>query len=121
MWKMLALQNILFFSTKVSDFTFLSLHHTCVHAKSVQSCPPLCTRHGLCSPPGSSVHGIFQARILEWIAISFFRDIPDPGIELTSLMSPALASGFVITSTTKEALSGKPSGGSLGSDIIGHN
>ena len=74
-----------------------------------------------CSPPGSSVHGIFQAIILEWIAISFFRDLPDPGIELTSLMSPALASGFIITSTTKEALSGKPSGESLGSDIIGHN
>ena len=27
--------------------------------------------HGLCSPPGSSVHGIFQARILEWVVISF--------------------------------------------------
>ena len=26
-----------------------------------------------CSPPGSSIHGIFQARILEWVAISFFR------------------------------------------------
>ena len=26
-----------------------------------------------CSPPGSSVHGILQARILEWVAISFFR------------------------------------------------
>ena len=26
-----------------------------------------------CSPPGSSVHGLFQARILEWVAISFFR------------------------------------------------
>ena len=25
-----------------------------------------------CSPPGSSIHGIFQARILEWVAISFF-------------------------------------------------
>ena len=30
----------------------------------------LCT---LCSPPGSSVHGIFQARILEWVVISFSR------------------------------------------------
>ena len=28
-----------------------------------------------CNPPGSSVHGIFQARILEWVAISFSRDI----------------------------------------------
>ena len=34
-----------------------------------------------CSPPGSSVLGIFQARILEWIAISFSRDLPDPGIK----------------------------------------
>ena len=34
--------------------------------------------HGL---PGFSVHGIFQARILEWVAISFSGDLPDPGIE----------------------------------------
>ena len=34
-----------------------------------------------CSPPGSSVRGISQARILEWLAISFSRDLPDPGIE----------------------------------------
>ena len=30
---------------------------------------------------GSSVHGIFQARVLEWVAISFSRGSPDPGIE----------------------------------------
>ena len=35
-----------------------------------QSCPTLCDPMD-CSPPGSSVHGIFQARILEWVAISF--------------------------------------------------
>ena len=34
-----------------------------------------------CSLPGSSVRGILQARILEWVAISFSRDLPDPGIE----------------------------------------
>ena len=40
-------------------------------AKSLQSCPTLC--HPMaCSPPGSSVDGIFQARILEWVAISCF-------------------------------------------------
>ena len=33
------------------------------------------------APPGSSVHGILQARILEWIAIPFSRDLPNPGIE----------------------------------------
>ena len=34
-----------------------------------------------CSLPGSSVHGIIQARILEWVAISFSRESPNPGIE----------------------------------------
>ena len=37
-----------------------------------QSCPTLCDPMH-CSPPGSSVHGIFQVRILEWVAISFSR------------------------------------------------
>ena len=40
-----------------------------------------------CSPPGSSVHGILQARILEWVAILSPRDLPDPGIKPRS---PAL-------------------------------
>ena len=35
-----------------------------------ESCPTLCDPVD-CSPPGSSVHGILQARILEWVAISF--------------------------------------------------
>ena len=35
-----------------------------------QSCPTLCDPMN-CSPPGSSVHGIFQARVLEWGAIAF--------------------------------------------------
>ena len=34
-----------------------------------------------CSPPGSSVHGIFQERILECVAIPFSRDLPDLGIK----------------------------------------
>ena len=37
-----------------------------------QSCPTLCDPMD-CSPPGSSVHGILQARILKWVAISFSR------------------------------------------------
>ena len=37
-----------------------------------QSCPTLCDPMD-CSPPGSSVHGILQARILEWVAIPFSR------------------------------------------------
>ena len=43
-----------------------------------------------CSLPGSSVHDILQARILEWAVFSFFKDLPDPGIESSS---PALQAG----------------------------
>ena len=39
----------------------------CVHTQSLQSCPTLCDPMD-CSPPGSSVHGILQARTLEWVA-----------------------------------------------------
>ena len=42
-----------------------------------QSCPTLCNPMD-CSPKGSSVHGIFQARILEWVAISFSRGSSQP-------------------------------------------
>ena len=42
-----------------------------------QSCPTLCDPVD-CSPPGSSVHGILQARVLEWAAISFFRGSSRP-------------------------------------------
>ena len=45
------------------------------------------------SLPGYSVHGIFQARILNWVAITFSRDIPDPEIKPTYPESPALAGG----------------------------
>ena len=39
---------------------------------------------------GSSVHGILQARILEWLAISYAKDLPDPGIKSESPAVPAL-------------------------------
>ena len=44
--------------------------HTAAAAKSLQSCLTLCDLMDG-SPPGSSVHGILQARILEWVATSF--------------------------------------------------
>ena len=43
--------------------------------KSLQSCLTLLRLHGLQPTMGSSVHGIFQARMLEWVAISFSRGI----------------------------------------------
>ena len=48
-----------------------------------QLCPTLCDPMD-CRLPGSSVHGIFQARILEWTAISFPRGSSQPGIKFGS-------------------------------------
>ena len=55
-----------------------------------------------CRHVASPVHGILQARILEWVAIFYSRDPPDPGIKPAS---PALAGGFF---TTEQC--GKPPG-----------
>ena len=44
-----------------------------IHTKSFQSCPALCDLMD-CSPPGSSVHGILQARIPEWVAMLSSRE-----------------------------------------------
>ena len=52
-----------------------SIEYVCVLA--AQSCPTLCDLMD-CNPPGSSVHEIFQARILEWVAISFSRGSSQP-------------------------------------------
>ena len=37
-----------------------------------------------CNPPGSSIHGIFQAKILEWVVISFSGDLLNPEMEAGS-------------------------------------
>ena len=65
-----------------------------MHVSSVVSdlCDPMD-----CSSPGSSVHGILQARILEWFAISTSGDFLDPGIKPASPAPPALAGGFLNT------------------------
>ena len=47
--------------------------------------------------------GILQARILEWVAIPPPGDLPDPGIEPVSPVSPAFAGRFFTTSATWEA------------------
>ena len=60
------------------------------------SCVWLCNPKN-CSLPGSSAHGISQARILEWVAISFFGGSSWPGIEPMSPASSALTGCFIIT------------------------
>ena len=49
-----------------------SMSYACLHAKSFQSCPVLCNPMD-CNPPGSSVHGILQVRILEWVTMPSSR------------------------------------------------
>ena len=58
----------------------------CMHACSVaKSCLTLCEPMD-CSPPGSSVHGISQARILEWVVFPSPGGIPNPEMEPASLL-----------------------------------
>ena len=76
-------------------------NHAAAAAKSCQSCPTLCYPLD-CSPPGSSVHGILQPRILKWVAIPFSRGSSQPR-ERTQV--PCIAGGFFTTSATWEARS----------------
>ena len=71
----------------VKPLVFITLKESESESEVAQSCPTLCNPMD-CSPPGSSVHGILQARIKEWFAISSSRGLPDPGIEL---VAPALS------------------------------
>ena len=67
------------------------------NTKSLQSWTTLCNPMN-CSPPGSSVHGILQARILECLLFLSSGNLPNSGIEPMSLSSPTLAGGFFTTS-----------------------
>ena len=69
--------------------------HVCV-CSGAKSCPTFCDLVD-CSLPGPSVHGISQASILEWVAMSFCREFPHPGIKPACPVSPALADGFLTT------------------------
>ena len=61
----------------------------CVCAQSLYSCLTLC--HPLdCSLSGSSIYGTPQARILQWVAITSSKELPNPGIKPAFPMAPAL-------------------------------
>ena len=78
-----------------NNYTFSCSCCSCLVAKL---CPTLLQPHGMQPAPvgfhGSFVHGISQARIQEWAAVSFCRGLPDPGVKTTS---PTLADGFFTT------------------------
>ena len=74
------------------ELNFLERHHDVIKQKITMNSEKLCSVPTLCdpvdcSPPGSSVHGILQARIVEWVAIPFSRGSSRPTIEP---VSPAL-------------------------------
>ena len=75
-----------------------------VCAKLLQPCSTVCDPmdHSL---PGSSVHGILQARILEWVAMPFSRGSSQPRDWTRVSISPGLAGSFFTTGATWEALS----------------
>ena len=81
------------------SFLLTFFHHYTLYFKTG---PTLCDPMD-CSLPHSSVYGILQARILEWVAIPFSKGSSQPRGQTTSLASPALAGGFFTTSTTREA------------------
>ena len=64
-------------SSQIQNFT-LSFIFVCVLV--AQPCLTLCDLMN-CNPPGSSLHGILQARILKWVAFHSPGDLPDPGIK----------------------------------------
>ena len=70
-----------------------------LRAETFQSCLTLCSPKN-CSPPGSSVQGILQARILGGWPCPPPGDLLNPGIKLMSLMFPILAGSFFTTDTT---------------------
>ena len=115
---------------RIPEWVVISIPGDLSQSEVAQLCPTLCDPMD-CSLPGSSIHGILQARVQEWVAISFSRGssrprdrtrvsripgrrfncwatreapmaFPIQGSKL-NVLSPVLADGFFITSTTCEA------------------
>ena len=73
----------------ISASSRLYYHHSCMCAKLIQSCLSLWDAID-CSPPGSSAHGILQARILKWVAMPSFRGSSKPRDQTGISSFPAL-------------------------------
>ena len=80
---------------------------TCKHTKSLQLCPVLCNPLD-CSLPGSSVHGILQARMLKWVAISSSRGSPGPRDQTRVSCSSCIAGRLFIAEPLGREISINP-------------
>ena len=90
-WHLMGLLSLIFTLTN-SHFIHIN-KHVYVYVCG-QSYPTLCGPRD-CSLPGSSVHGIFQARMLEWVATSYSRRSAQPRHWACALVLPALAAEFL--------------------------
>ena len=93
------------FPESVTRYTNKSVIKTlciCMHAKSLQLCAALYDPMD-CSPSGSSVHGILQARILEWVAMPFSRESSWPRDRTHVSHISSIGRSVWSTSTTLEA------------------
>ena len=85
-----------------------------MHAKLLQLC--LTLKPTDCSPLGSSAYGIMQARILEWVVISFSRGSSQPGIKL---VAPILQTDSLLLCHWGSPISILPGGNSLPRSLAG--
>ena len=97
-------------SLRCSHGTTTTLNRLCVCVcvcvcvcKVTQSCPTLCNPMD-CSPPGPSVHGISQTRILEWVAISFARVSSQPRDQTRVSYVSCIGRPLFTTAATWEAM-----------------
>ena len=94
--------TILFSKASTTAFIFILITSMCYPkvlccAQSLQSCPSLCNPKDY-GPPGSSVHGILQARTLEWVAMLSSRGSSCPKDQPLSPGSPALQANCLLLS-----------------------
>ena len=88
---------------KNHSFDYSNVCGQSTHAKSLQSCPTLCNPMD-CSPPGSSVYEIVQARILEWVVMPFSRGSFQPtGTEPVSPCSSCIPGRFFYQGSHQES------------------
>ena len=83
-----------------------------------QSCPTLCD-HMDCSPPGSSIHGISQARIVDWVAISFSNIAPAAAAAAAAAAAKSLQSCLTLCDPIDGSPPGSPVRGILQARILG--
>ena len=90
------LQNLTVRGTCMFSIWCVCVIYACMHAKSLQSHLTLCDPVD-CSPPGSSVHGILQSRILDWVAMPSSKGSSQPRDWTCVSCNSCIAGGFFTT------------------------